>query len=172
MLTVDRPHPNEVVDFFQAYVAKAQGNDLFAALDHALQRARSIAATISPDREEHRYAEGKWSIKEVYQHITDTERILSYRALRFARNDATELAGFDENDYVARAGTERRTLNDLFEEHIIVRNATTALFHSFSGDMLTRVGVANGNTISVRALGWSIAGHALHHMDIIDQRYR
>ncbi|HRH70791.1 MAG TPA: DinB family protein [Flavobacteriales bacterium] len=172
MLTVDRPLPNEVVDFFQAYVAKASGNDLFTALDHALERSRAVAVGIAPDREEYRYAEGKWSIKEVFQHITDTERILSYRALRFARNDATELAGFEENDYVALAETERRSLKDLLEEHIIVRTSTIALFRSFSADMLTRTGVANGNRNSVRALGWSIAGHALHHMDIIDQRYR
>ena len=171
MSTVDRPLPHEVVNFFQGYVAKAPGNDLFEALEQALQRARSIAALITPDREEHRYAEGKWSIKEVFQHLTDTERILSYRALRFARNDATELAGFEENDYVALAETARRSLKDLLEEHGIVRASTISLFHSFSPDMLIRTGVANGNTISARALGWSIAGHALHHMDIIEQRY-
>ncbi len=172
MSTVDRPLPHEVVNFFQAYVAKAPGNDLFVALDQALERTRAIAAEIAPDREEHRYAEGKWSIKEVFQHLTDTERILSYRALRFARNDATELAGFEENDYVALAQTERRSLQDLLEEHIIVRRSTIALFRSFSPDMLVRTGIANGNTISARALGWSIAGHAFHHMDIIHERYR
>jgi len=171
MSTVDRPHPNEVLNFFQAYVAKAPGNDLFDALDDALRRARTIAAEIAPDREEYRYAAGKWSIKEVFQHITDTERILSYRALRFARKDATELAGFEENDYVAMAETERRPLSDILEEHSIVRTSTMALFRSFSPDMLVRTGIANGTMISVRALGWSIAGHTLHHMDIIQERY-
>ena len=172
MSTADRPPPNEVVNFFQDYVAKAPGNDLFAALDQALQGAREAAALTSLDREEFRYAEGKWSIKEVYQHLTDTECILSYRALRSVRNDATELAGFEENEYVALAETERRLLKDLLAEHEQVRASTIALFRSSGPDMLVRTGVANGNNISVRALGWSIAGHAFHHIDIIDQRYR
>lgn len=142
-----------MVNFFQGYVAKAPGNDLFVALDQALERTRAIAAGVTPEREEHRYAAGKWSIKEVFQHLTDTERILSYRALRFARNDATELAGFEENDYVALAETERRSLKDLLEEHIIVRTSTIVLFRSFSPDMLGRTGVANGNNDQCQGTG-------------------
>ena len=171
MPAIERPLQEEVVDPFQAYVARAPGNNLIEALEQALERTRTVAAAIPTHREEHRYAEGKWSIKEIYQHLTDTERILSYRALRFARHDATELAGFEEDDYVAVAVTSRRRLQDLLEEHTLVRRSTIALFTSFDPEMLVRTGVANGKRISVRALGWSIAGHAMHHMEIIQQRY-
>ncbi len=171
MSAIERPLPAEVFEHFQNYVGKAQGDELFAAFDLATRRLRAFADIVVPEREEYRYAADKWSIKEVVQHLNDTERILSYRALRFARNDATELAGFEENDYVPEAETGRRTLEDLMREHNIIRQATIALFNSFTPEMLLRSGSANGKRISVRALGWSIAGHAMHHADILEQRY-
>jgi len=171
MSSIERPKVAEVFDHFQGYVDKAPGVDLYAAFDLAISRAKVYARGVRPDREDHRYAEGKWTIKEVFQHLNDTERILSYRALRFARNDATELAGFEENDYVPAAEVGRRPLSDLLDEHELIRKSTLALFRSFTPEMLLRTGIANGRRISVRALGWSMAGHAMHHLDILEQRY-
>lgn len=172
MSAIERPLPAEVFEHFRNYVGKAHGDELFNAFDLAAQRLRSYTRLVVPEREEYRYAEGKWTIKEVVQHLNDTERILSYRALRFARNDATELPGFEENDYVPEAETARRSLHDLVVEHDMIRQATVALFNSFTPAMLLRSGSANGKRISVRALGWSIAGHVMHHVDILEQRYR
>jgi len=169
---IERPDPSESFAHFQGYVSQAIGTDLRTAFDLASERVHHFASTIAPEREGYRYAEGKWTINEVVQHLNDTERILSYRALRFARKDTTELPGFEENDYVPAATVGRRRLRDLVAEHDLIRASTLALFASFDDEMLFHSGVANGKRITVRALGWSIAGHVMHHVEILDQRYR
>jgi len=171
MNALDRPDLAEVPTFYHGYLAVAEGHDLLQALRDASARTVSTIAHIPVGKGDHRYAPGKWSIKEVLQHVIDAERIFSYRALRFARNDATELAGFDENTYAANALADRRDLNDLAQELGVVSASTTTLFQSFSPAMLLRSGTANNVSISVRALGWVIAGHATHHMNVIAQRY-
>lgn len=118
-----------------------------------------------------RYGEGKWTIKELLQHLIDTERIMSCRALRFSRNDATELPGFDENWYVENSNGNDRNSNDLVEEFICTRRASISLFKSFSDEMLLLSGTANGSDMTVRALGFIIAGHQMHHLKIIRERY-
>lgn len=172
MIALERPTADEVFHYYQRYVSKAQGPDLLSALERASDRMHAEVGTLSEERGEYRYAEGKWTIKEVVQHVIDAERIFAYRALRFARNDATPLPGFEENDYTPAAGVGRRTLKDLLREHDAVRTATVELFKSFSPDMLLLQGTANGNRMSVRALGWTIAGHAVHHLDVLNERYR
>ena len=119
----------------------------------------------------YRYAAGKWTIKETLVHIMDTERIFAYRALRFARNDATALPGYEQNDYVPYSRANERTLPDIFQEYSSVREATLSLFNSFSEEEFLRKGIANGNPASVRALAYQIAGHELHHLKIIKERY-
>ncbi len=171
MIGTDRPEPTELIPYFGSYIAKAIGADLFSALQKASDRTWETIYRIPTGSADHRYAPGKWSIKEVFQHLIDTERIFCYRALRFARLDPTELPGYDENAYIDNASTEKREFHLLLEEHDVVRAGTVALFRSFSEDMLLRRGIANGNMISVRAIGWTIAGLAMHHMDVIDQRY-
>ena len=114
---------------------------------------------------------GKWTIKELVQHIIDAERVLSYRALRFARRDATDLAGFEEDDYVKNSNGDTRDYNDLLVEFSAVRNATILLFNSFTDEALQRIGSASGSIISVRALGFIISGHLQHHLTIIKERY-
>ncbi len=166
-----RPHGSEVIGYFQRYIDKATGDDLFRALNKASDRLWETVYRIPTGQAENRYAAGKWSIKEVFQHVIDTERIFCYRALRFARNDRTELPGFDENAFVANADTERRELHELLREHDVLRANTISLFQSFSEDMLLHRGIANGNTMSVRAIGWTIAGHVTHHMEVIEERY-
>ncbi len=118
-----------------------------------------------------RYAEGKWTIKEILEHIIDDERIYCYRALRFARNDSTELAGFEQDDYVKNANANQRSLEDLLDEFTWVRKATIAFFNGLEESALLRAGVANKNRVTVRALAYHIAGHELHHINIIKKCY-
>jgi uncharacterized damage-inducible protein DinB len=120
---------------------------------------------------EYAYSEGKWTIKEIIQHIIDTERILSYRALRFSRKDNTPLAGFNENDYVAFSNAKDRNLQDLLSELSSVRQATLALYKSFSQEQLKGIGTASDQEISVRALGFVIIGHQKHHQKVFQERY-
>lgn len=163
--------PNEAPAFYHGYIAAAEGSDPIGAMKAAKASTSSTIARIPADRVDHRYAPGKWSIKEVLQHVIDSERVFSYRALRFARNDATGLPGFDENLYAPNAEAGRRELMAIVEEMNVTRASTLAMFQSFTPAMLLRSGRANGNSISVRALGWVIAGHARHHMNVIEQRY-
>lgn len=163
--------PSEVPAFYHGYISAAQGRDPIDAMKAAQTRTSSLITRIPADRGDHHYAPGKWTIKEVLQHVIDSERVFSYRALRFARNDATELPGFDENHYAPNAEAGRRDLAAIAEEMNVTRASTLAMFQSFTPEMLLRSGKANGNSISVRALGWVIAGHAVHHMNVIEQRY-
>lgn len=171
MLIARRPNVEGLAPFLAGYVSKARGEDLFTALGNATAHAERMAARIPPDRQKHRYAPGKWSIKELVQHVNDAERIFAYRALRFARHDATVLPGFEENDYVPASEADRRSMQDLWEEQHTIRRSTLHLFTSFTEGMLERTGTAGGNSISVLSLGWVIAGHAEHHWNIITERY-
>ncbi|TRW25733.1 DinB family protein [Flavobacterium zepuense] len=126
---------------------------------------------IPMDKYDYRYAKGKWTIKDIIQHIIDTERIFSYRALRFARNDNTPLPGYEENAYGAIANGHERKLQELLTELTIVRQGTIMLFKSFDEDALLRTGTASGYTVSVRALGFIIIGHQNHHIKIFKERY-
>ncbi|WP_400190637.1 DinB family protein [Hymenobacter sp. B81] len=118
-----------------------------------------------------RYAPGKWSIKQVVLHLADAERIFAYRALRFARADAQELPGFDENAYADHSAADERSLVSLLQEYAAVRQATLTLFGSFSAEQLDRPGRANGNPASARALLYLIAGHEAHHLAVLAERY-
>lgn len=171
MLRISRPTASDLPAFHTAYVAGVAGDRLDEALSFAGDRLRAVIARVPLAREGHRYAAGKWSIKEVVQHVIDCERIFAYRALRCARNDATPLAGFDENAYAPEAQADRRTLADLMTEHDTVRAATVQLFDSFGPHVLEHRVAANGLELGVAALGWIIAGHAVHHACILEERY-
>jgi uncharacterized damage-inducible protein DinB len=119
----------------------------------------------------HRYAPNKWSVKELVQHLVDTERVFSSRALAFARGDATELPGFDENAYAAASHADDRVLEEILEEHAAVRMASLALFTGLADEALTRRGVADGKPYSVRAIPWIVVGHELHHLAVLRERY-
>ena len=171
MGSIERTAADEQSTYFGTYVAKAQGQDLLNALSVAAQELATVLERVPTDREGFRYAEGKWSIKEVVQHVFDTDRIFCYRALCFARNEHAELPGFDENTYAAYSGADERTLPSILSEYKVVHAATLALFSSFRPEDLLRIGTANGSRISVRALGWTIAGHCMHHVSILQERY-
>jgi hypothetical protein len=171
MNATERPELEEVHPFYRGYIGTAEGGDLFGALAYASEEFRRVVGGLSEEQATLRYAPGKWSIKEVVQHMIDTERIMAYRALCFARADATPLPGFDENTYADHSAADRRTLADLIAEHDAVRLSTVLLFRSFGEDMLLRKGTANERSFTVRALGWTIAGHSLHHIHIMKERY-
>ena len=128
---------------------------------------KELIHSLSEEKLLYRYAPGKWTIKEILVHIIDDERIYSYRALRFARNDRTELPGFEQDDYTAESNANERSLDSIFEEYEAVRKATIALFNGLDNEALLRRGKADGNEDTVRALAYHIAGHELHHIHFV-----
>jgi hypothetical protein len=166
-----RPQPGEYAPYYEKYIALVAGNDIVSILEaQRLQMIQLFAARTERDGN-FRYAPGKWTVKEVLGHVTDTERIFGYRALRIARQDPTPLSGFEQDDYVRAAAFGERSLADIAEEFAHVRNATVALFRPLGEDAWTRRGVANKNEVSVCALAFIIAGHELHHREILKERY-
>jgi len=166
-----RPAPTEYAAFYEKYIALVPGNDIVTILDaQRLQMTQLFAARSERDGN-FRYAPGKWTVKEVLGHISDSERIFAYRALRIARADQTPLSGFEQDDYVRAGAFGERTLTDLVEEFALVRGATSALFQSLSGEAWLRRGVANKSEVTVRALAFIIAGHELHHREILKEHY-
>jgi hypothetical protein len=170
-MTQIRPEPSEYAPFYANYIALVPPGDLFAVLDAQPRAWKSLLGGLSGQQSEFRYETSKWSIKEVIGHVTDSERIFAYRALRIARADQTPLAGFEQDDYVREGDTSTRTLTDLLAEFSSVRLSTLTLFRSLSPQAWTRRGSANQKEITVRALGFIIAGHAQHHRVILEQRY-
>jgi hypothetical protein len=166
-----RPDKSEYPDYCEGYVSKVPAGDIVTVLGDQLDDSLALFRSIPETRGSYRYAEGKWSVKEVIGHITDGERILAYRALRFARGDATPLAGYEQDDYVLGGGFERRSLKDLIDEFETVRRATSSLFSSFDGEAWSRRGIANENEMSVRGIAYVLAGHERHHLEILRAKY-
>ncbi|MBL0046495.1 MAG: DinB family protein [Bacteroidetes bacterium] len=166
-----RPEPNEYAPYYQRYIDLVKGDNPIKALENQIIAMQAFLSEIPEDKENYRYAEGKWSIKEIIGHLIDTERIFGYRALSFARKEKTPLPGFEENDYVAAANFEKRSFYNLVHEYNLVRESHLALFKSFDEQALSQVGNANGNDMSVRAIIFTIAGHELHHLQVIRERY-
>ena len=157
--------------FFDRYINLVEDIDLLEALElHSPEAIFSDVDTLEALGDSV-YAPGKWTIRDIIQHCIDTERIMSYRALRFARNDQTPLPGFEENDYAQNTLASERTLEDLLDEYEIVRAATLAQFQNFNEEMLQRSGTASASVISAGALGFMVVGHAIHHKHVIQQRY-
>jgi len=144
---------------------------LLQHLEHNYASSRKLIQSIPEGKLYYRYAEGKWTIKEILVHIIDDERIYAYRALRFARKDKTELPGFEQEDYAANSNANGRSIESILHEFETVRKSTISLFENFTEEMFSRSGIANGNNVSVRALGYHIAGHEKHHVNIIKDRY-
>ena len=164
--------PEEFAGYFANYVNQVSNEyTLTEELEISVHRLIKFVQNIPMDKFDYRYAEGKWTIKDIIQHLIDSERIFAYRALRFARNDATELPGFEENDYVVEAKANTRSIQQLLTELAVVRQATLSMFQSFSEEALLRTGIASHNTISVRALGFVIIGHQNHHQRVFEERY-
>lgn len=165
-----RPQVDEFPLFYKGYIDNV-GDDVFAELEQQLDSFPKFLNAISEEKSSYAYAEGKWTIKEMVGHLLDTERIMSYRALRFARQDTTALPGFDENDYVKYAHFADRTLQSLVDEFITLRKSTLFLIKSFREEDLNRSGISNDKPITVRALIFIMAGHVNHHKQILKERY-
>lgn len=166
-----RPQPGESAPYYDRYISLVQGNDILGALDEQRRQMLLLLSGRTEADGDLRYAPEKWSVKEVLGHINDTERIMSYRALRISRGDATPIEGFEQDDYVRNAPFARRALADLIEDYIAVRRATVSLFRNLDEAAWIRRGIANKNDVTVRALAYIIAGHELHHRRIIEEKY-
>jgi len=166
-----KPDFNTLPDFHKRYVEHVKDYDVLDALKISSKETLDLVRSISEEKGDHRYAPGKWSIKELLCHMMDTERILAYRALRFARNDKTNLPGFEENDYAPEANAQNRKIKDIVEEMDRLRKTSIDLFINFTPEMLKRKGLANGLELSVINLGYIISGHESHHRKILRERY-
>jgi len=166
-----RPGPDEYAPFYAGYVAAVPEGDVLALLARQADDVVALLQSLEPPRWHHRYAPGKWSVAEVLGHLCDAERVLAYRALRFARDDHTELPGFEENAWVPPAAFDARTPASLLAEYVAVRQATVALFHGLPPGAGERRGVANGSPVTVRALLYIVTGHERHHLRVLRERY-
>lgn len=157
--------------FYHTYVQAFGNGGLMEGLEGGRAEFLSFLDGVPPPKLSHAYAPGKWTLAEVLVHIMDTERIFQYRALRFARNDRTDLPGFDQDAYVPNSNANKRVLGDIKQEYGVVRDSSIALFRSFDRETLDRMGHANGLSMGVGALGFIICGHQAHHLGIIRERY-
>lgn len=157
---------------FETYLKQVSDEySLIEELEISLHRLIKFVQNLPMDKFDYRYAPDKWTIKDILQHIIDAERIFCYRALCFARKDATNLPGFDENEYALQTDANSRSILDLLTELSALRQATILLFKTFSEEKLLRTGTANNNIMSVRALGFVIIGHQNHHQRVFEERY-
>lgn len=170
-ITTRRPSPDEYGPFYQTYIDKVNTDNIVQTLSKAETSVADFFEKLPEDKWEHRYAPGKWSIKEMLQHMIDGERVFAYRALRIARNDMTPLPGFDENIFAENSHAGRRSPASLIAEYKVVRQSTVHLFGSLLEEDMDRIGTASNAPISPLALAFIIAGHEQHHLGIIRERY-
>ena len=169
--TAIRPQADEHMPYHINYISLVPEGDIVQILQEQLVSTQQRLRELSEQQGDFRYASDKWSVKEVIGHISDSERVFAYRALCFARNDKTPLPSFEQDDYMANANFSSRTLKDIAQEFEIVRRSTIALFQSLSEDAWIRRGTASDTSISVRALAYIIAGHELHHLNVLVSKY-
>lgn len=166
-----RPNANEYNPYYETYVGKVGEGNILAILSQQKQDIAAFFRGLSAERWDYRYAEDKWTIKEVLLHIIDTERIFAYRALRIGRGDSTPLPGYEQDPYVIKSGAQARTAASLVAEFEAVRAASLALFNHLSEDAWEELGTASDSPTTPLALAYIIAGHELHHVKIIKERY-
>lgn len=161
----------EYNSYYSNYILILDETELLEALKNTEEEFMAFIKEVPEDKLLYRYAEGKWTVKEVIQHLIDTERIFTYRALRFARNDQTDLPGYEQDDYIPFSGANTRSREELLVDFKATRLNSVSLFHTFSDEMLMRSGTADGNLMSVRAIGFIISGHLKHHLKVLRERY-
>ena len=166
-----RPASHEFAEFFAAYIARVPETDPLPALDAQPAELLTLADRIAPEDELYRYALGKWSVRQVFGHLTDTERVMGYRAFCIARGEQKPLPGFDENEYVARADSDDRPVKELAHEFAAVRHANLWVIRRWTDEQWGRLGTANGRVLSARAIAYIMAGHVRHHVALLRERY-
>ncbi|HEX8362036.1 MAG TPA: DinB family protein [Longimicrobium sp.] len=169
--TFARPAEDEYASFYAGYVGRAGEGGLVEQMEAQVEEVSHLLRGLHEEAALARYELGKWSVKEVAGHLADTERVMTYRALRIARGDQTPLPGFDENAFVANADFDARPLASLVGEWEAVRRSTLALFRGLAPDTHGRTGTASGQPVTVRALAYITAGHVAHHLEILRTRY-
>lgn len=170
-MTQKRPQQGDYADYFGRYIALVPSGDFLEILQEQREDLNRLLSPLSEEQAEFRYAQSKWSIKEVVGHINDTERIFAYRLLRIARGDQTPLAGFDQEPYIKTGNFSARKLKDLLEEFSAVREATIALVRPLDSAAWLRRGTSSGKEITALALAFVIAGHVRHHRQLLEERY-
>jgi len=170
-MTQKRPQKGDYADYFEKYIALVPSGDFLEMLQEQREDLTRLLSALSDQQADFRYAQGKWSIKEVLGHITDAERIFAYRLLRIARNDKTPLASFEQDGYIHKGNFDARKLKDLLEEFSAVREATIFLVRSLDDAAWLRRGVASQKEITATALAFIIVGHVRHHRILLEERY-
>jgi uncharacterized damage-inducible protein DinB len=168
---MQRPTDTEYAPFYARYVALVPEGDILGVLEPQVEEIRRFLAPVSADKETFRYAEGKWSIRQVLGHLVDGERIFGHRAFCISRGEEAALPSFDENRYVAEARSEGVPLRELVDELSLVRRSNLAALRRLDDPDWARVGTASGKAVSVRALAWVMAGHPRHHIQVLRERY-
>ncbi len=167
MLTKNDYHP-----FYQGYVDLVPSHEIVSELNDSMNKLMEIYTGINESWGDYRYAENKWTVKEVLQHIIDTERVFAYRSMCIARKDPTNLPGFDENTYAANVDCSDRLLSEVLEEFVINRKSIILLFKSFKPETMVLSGTANESSITVGAMGIIVSGHSTHHLNVLQERYQ
>ena len=166
-----RPQANECAPYYMKYINLAEGDSVREIVEKYAFDIQEFYNSLPDEKADYAYAENKWNLKQVVQHVTDAERVFAYRALRIARNDKTPLASFDENAYVENGFSNQRALSSLKQEFNSVRAATDIFLLSLNDEQIMRMGSASNNPVSVNALAFIIYGHLLHHKNIFTERY-
>lgn len=166
-----RPAESDYASFYAGYVANCPEDDIVAAIDHQSGETQRLLSSIDDARALYRYAEGKWSIKEVIGHVTDAERVFGYRALCIGRGETKSLPGFDEKVYMQHAGFDDWRIGDLAEAYALTRRANIVFFRNLPRDAWDRRGLANDTPVTVRALAYILLGHERHHLKVLHERY-
>lgn len=170
-LNIPRPEKNEYAEYYERYVSLVGKKDILEALQKQVGDLRNLFAGRAAEKGDFRYAEGKWSVKELLGHLIDGERVFSYRALRISRGDKTPLASFEENSYVANSNFSNSEIADLIEEFSLLRQSNVLFFKNLADKAWLRTGTASNAEISVRALAYIMVGHIRHHANILRERY-
>lgn len=169
--TLPRPGAGEYNEYYQRYIAMVPDGDIVETLRREMVETQALLASVPADREVYRYADGKWSLREVVGHLIDTERLFAFRALWFARGEGAEMSGMDQEAWAQNSNASERPLSDLAEEWAALRRANVHLFRSWDAATGACGGVASGFDVTVRALVWMMAGHELHHRALIRRDY-
>jgi hypothetical protein len=168
---IPKPGPNEHDPYFSTYIDRVQEGDLLVDLERQASEIAELCGGLSEAQGEYRYAPDKWSIKELLGHLIDTERVFGFRALWFARGAATELPGFEQDDFVRGADFDGRSVERLISEFVHLRRSTVDLLSSFREADWAQSGISSGVSLSVRAIGYILVGHVIHHQGILEERY-
>lgn len=167
----NRPEADEYGDFYEDYIKLIDEPNIVQVLIQQGQQTYAVIQRLTDEEASSRYEDGKWSVKEIFGHLVDTERIMAYRALCISRGETTSLPGYDHEAYVQQADFDNRSLQSIFTEYDALRNANISMFNSFSKEQTLRTGTANEVSVSVRALAYIIAGHERHHMQVLEEKY-